>query len=139
VVPEDARAAGLIKVLRVPRGSSVLIPRAERGLDLLPDALRKKGVLVAVVPAYRTVPDAEGRRALRRALIQNADAVLFASGSAVDVGHADVKLSGAAAVAIGPTTAAALRKRGIEPAAVSKKPDPKSFAAAAVAALKGRP
>jgi len=139
VVPEDARSAGLAKVLRVPRGSSVLIPRAERGLTLLPNALRKKGVIVNVVPVYRTLPDQEGRRALRRALINGADAVLFASGSAAALGAADVKLSGAAAVAIGPTTASVLRSRGVRPAAVSKKPDPKSFARAAVLALRGRP
>lgn len=138
MVPEDARAAGLVKVLRVPRGSRVLIPRAERGLDLLPNALRQKGVLVTVAQTYRTVPDEDGRRALRRALIGHADAVLFASGSAADLGAADLKLAGAAAVAIGPTTAAALREHGVV-AAVSARPDPKSFAAATVKALKGRP
>lgn len=139
VVPEDARSAGLAKVLRVPRGSRVLILRAERGLDLLPNALRKKGVLVTVVPVYRTIPDEEGRRTLRRALINGADAVLFASGSAAALGAADVKLSGAAAVAIGPTTAAVLRSHGVIPAAVSKTPYPKSFTRATVLALRGRP
>ncbi|MBI5246954.1 MAG: uroporphyrinogen-III synthase [Elusimicrobia bacterium] len=139
VVPEDARSAGLTKALRVPRGARVLIPRAERGLNLLPNALRKKGVLVTVVPVYRTLPDQEGRRALRRALIDGADAVLFASGSAARLGASDVKLSGAVAVAIGPTTAAVLRSRGVRPAAVSKRPDPKSFARAVVLALRGRP
>ena len=139
LVPDDARSSGLAKALRVPRGSRVLIPRAERGLNLLPNALRKKGALVTVVPCYRTLPDLAGRRTLRRALIKGADAVLFASGSAAKLGAADVKLYGAAAVAIGPTTAAALRSRGVIPAAVSKAPDPKSFAAAAVLALRGRP
>ena len=139
VIPEDARAAGLAKALRVPRGSRVLIPRAERGLDTLPKALRRSGVLVTVVPAYRTLPDSEGRRALRRALALGADAVTFASGSAAILGVPDVKLSGAAAVAIGPTTATTLRAHGVIPAAVSKRPDPESFARAVVLALRGRP
>jgi len=139
VIPEDARAAGLAKALRVPRGSRVLIPRAERGLDTLPEALRRSGARVTVVPAYRTLPDAEGRRTLRHALALGADAVTFASGSAAVLGVPDVKRSGAAAVAIGPTTAATLRAHGVVPAAVSKRPDPESFARAVVLALRGHP
>lgn len=139
VIPEDARAAGLARALRVPRGSRVLIPRAERGLDTLPKALRRSGAHVTVVPAYRTVADADGRRVLRRALALGADAVTFASGSAAVLGVPDLKLSGAAAVAIGPTTAATLRAHGVVPAAVSKRPDPESFARAVVLALRGRP
>ncbi len=139
VIPEDARAAGLAKALRVPRGSRVLIPRAERGLNVLPKALRSAGARVTVVPAYRTVADAHGLRVLRRALALGADAVTFASGSAAVLGVPDVKRSGAAAVAIGPTTAATLRAHGVTPAAVSKRPDPESFARAVVLALRGRP
>lgn len=139
VIPEDARAAGLARVLRVPRGSNVLIPRAERGLDTLPRALRDSGARVTVVPAYRTVADLEGRSALRRALALGADAVTFASGSAAVLGARDLAIADAAAVAIGPTTAATLRAHGIVPAAVSKRPDPESFARAVVLALRGRP
>jgi len=139
VVPEDARASGLARVLRVPRGARVLIPRAERGLNTLASTLRKSGARVTVASAYRTLPDASGRRALRRALALGADAVLFASGSAADLGARDTALSGAAAIAIGPTTAAALRARGVVPAAVAKRPDPKSFARAVVLGLRGRP
>lgn len=138
VIPEDARAAGLARVLRVPRGSNVLIPSAERGLDTLPKSLRKAGARVTVATAYRTVADDTGRRALRRALVNGADAVLFASPSAAALGAADCCLAGAAAVAIGPTTAAALRARGLSPF-VSKRPDPESFARATVLALRGRP
>lgn len=139
VIPEDARAAGLAKILRVPRGSNVLIPRAERGLDTLSRALRKAGARVTVVSAYRTVPDKEGRLSLRRALALHADAVTFASGSAAMLGARDCVLSGAAAIAIGPTTAAVLRSRGVIPAAVAKRPDPESFARAVVSGLRGRP
>ncbi len=139
VIPEDARAAGLAKALRVPRGSSVLIPRAERGLDTLPRALRKAGALVDAPAAYRTVADPEGLRALRRALALGADAVTFASPSAAVLAVADLKLSGAAAIAIGPTTAATLRAKGVAPAAVAKRPDAESFARAVVEGLRGRP
>ncbi|MBI2386705.1 MAG: uroporphyrinogen-III synthase [Elusimicrobia bacterium] len=139
MVPEDARSAGLARILRVPRGSRVLIPRAERGLDTLPRSLRKAGARVTVVPAYRTVPDPDGMRRLRRALALGADAVTFASPSAAVLAVPDLKLSLAAAVAIGPTTAAALRAKGVVPAAVAKRPDPESLARAVVEGLKGRP
>lgn len=139
VIPEDARAAGLAKALRVPRGTRVLIPRAERGLDTLPRALRAAGARVTVVPAYRTVSDVDGLRVLRRALALGADAVTLASGSAAVLAAPDLKLSGAAAIAIGPTTAASLRAKGVIPAAVAKRPDPESFARAVVLALRGRP
>lgn len=139
VLPEDARSAGLAQVLRVPRGSRVLIPRAERGLDTLPRSLRKAGAVVDVPSAYRTVPDPQGLRALTRALALGADAVTFASPSAAVLAVPLLKLSGAAAVAIGPTTASALRAKGVVPAAVSQKPDPESFAKAVVAGLRGRP
>ncbi len=139
VIAEDARAAGLARALRVPRGSRVLIPRAERGLKTLPKSLRAAGARVTVVAAYRTVADPDGLRRLRRALALGADAVCFASGSAAILGAPDLKLSGAAAVAIGPTTADALRARGVVPAAVAERPDPKSFAHAVVRALRGRP
>jgi len=139
VVPEDARAAGLARVLRVPRGTRVLLPRAERGLDTLATGLRKAGARVTIVTAYRTLPDDKGRRTLRRALALGADAVCFASGSAAVLGARDVALSGAAAIAIGPTTAAVLRSHGVVPAAVAKRPDPGSFARAVVLGLRGRP
>jgi len=139
VISADARAAGLARVLRVPRGARVLIPRAERGLDTLPDALRKSGAHVTVVTAYRTIADMPGRRSFRRALALGADAVTLASGSAAVLAARDLALSNAAAVAIGPTTAAALRAAGISPAAIAKKPDPESFARAVVLALRNRP
>ena len=139
VIPEDARSAGLVNVLRVPRGARVLIPRAERGPATLARALRGAGARVTTAPAYRTLSDKAGLRSLRRALALGCDAVCFASGSAAVLGARACALSGAAAVAIGPTTAAVLRSLGVIPAAVSKKPDPQSFARAVVVALRGRP
>lgn len=132
IVPEDSRAAGLARVLSIKQGARVLIPRAERGLDVLPDSLRASGARVSIAAAYRTLPDAAGRKILRRALSSGADAVCFASGSAVS---ALGTLRPAVAVAIGPTTAAALRARGIVPAAIAKRPDPEAFAQAVERAL----
>ncbi len=67
VVPEDARAEGLVRSLNLPRGARVLLPRAEHGLEFLPERLAASGAVVTRATAYRTVPDAAGRRAPPRA------------------------------------------------------------------------
>ena len=113
----------------------MLLPRAERGLDVLPDGLRASGAHVTLAAAYRNVADVAGRKTLRRALRLGADAVCFASGSAASA-LGTLGLRSAVAVAIGPTTAAALRARGIVPAAIAKKPDPEAFAQAVERALR---
>lgn len=140
VVPDDARAAGLARALKLPRGARVLLPRAERGLEVLPERLAASGAVVARATAYRTVADAAGKRALKRALASGADAAFFASGSAA----AEAKslrraFRGCAVVAIGPTTAAELTAAGLRPAAVAKSPELASQVAAVEIALRRRP
>ncbi|MEK7382535.1 MAG: uroporphyrinogen-III synthase [Elusimicrobiota bacterium] len=142
VVPEDARAEGLAAALRLRKGSRVLIPRAERGREALPRILRQAGARVTLATAYRTLSDHGGRRILRNALAGGAHAVLFASPSAVKsaanaLGRARMKtvFLKIAAVAIGPTTTAALKACGVRPAAVAQHPDAESFALAASKAL----
>ena len=144
VIPEARRAEGLAGALRLPRGSRVLIPRAERGRQALPRLLKAAGHRVTAVSAYRTAPDHAGRRALRTALAAGADAACFASGSAVAsaaaaLGPARLRRAfrTCAAVAIGPVTAAALRKRGVT-AAVARTADDRSLADAVVRALRRR-
>jgi uroporphyrinogen III methyltransferase/synthase len=145
VVPEDGRAEGLVRSMNLPRGAAVLLPRAEHGLEFLPTRLAASGAVVTRATAYRTVPDAAGRRALKRALEAGADAVCFASGSAVASAAAVFEgtsfrrtFRDCAVVAIGPTTAEDLRAFGVHPAAVAKKPDVESLVVAIVAALKAR-
>ena len=145
VVPEDARAEGLVRSLNLPRGARVLLPRAEHGLEFLPKRLAASGAVVTRATAYRTVADAAGRRALQRALAAGADAVCFASGSAVASAAAVFDgtsfrraFRDCAVIAIGPTTAADLRAFGVHPAAIAKRPDVASLTAAVVAALKAR-
>jgi len=146
VVPEDARAEGLARSLKLPRGARVLLPRAERGLEVLPKGLAAAGAVVTCAAAYRTAADAPGRNALRRALAAGADAACFASGSAVDSAAAAFEktsfrraFANCAVVAIGPTTAAELTAFGVHPAAVAKTPDVASFVDAVVAALRRKP
>ena len=137
VVPEDARAAGLARAWKLPRGARVLLPRAERGLTVLPEALAAAGARVTLAAAYRTVRDPAGLRVLRRAVAAGADAACFASGSAAAALGA-ARLGRCAAVAIGPTTAAALRARGLRAAAVARNPGADAFADAVARALEGK-
>mgnify|MGYP001615529976 CR=1 FL=1 len=145
VIPEDSRAEGLAASLRLPRGCRVLLPRAERGREALPRLLRAAGARVTPAAAYRTLADKAGLRRLREALDCGAHAVLFASPSAVTsaanrLGRARMRrvFGTVAAVAIGPTTAAALRALGVTPAGVAPRPDADSFASAAARALGAR-
>ncbi|MCP4435353.1 MAG: uroporphyrinogen-III C-methyltransferase [Actinomycetia bacterium] len=62
-------------------GGRVVILRAQEGRDVLPDGLAERGWTVELVPAYRTVPAVPADSLRER--IEAADAVLFASSSAV--------------------------------------------------------
>lgn len=143
-VPDDARAEGLARALKLPRGARVLLPRAEKGREVLPRLLRAAGAEVTLATAYRTLADHDGRVRLKAALAGGAHAVCFASPSAVAsaaaaLGQARLRrvFTAAAAVAIGPTTAAALKSRGVR-AAQAAAPGPDALADAVVRALRGR-
>lgn len=103
------------------RGRRVLIPRAAAGNDLLPLTLRRAGADVTVAPAYSIVPDPAARRLVRAAAAREVDWVTFTSPSTVE-GFLEAAgpvggelLRRAKAAAIGPVTAEALRRRGVEP------------------------
>jgi uroporphyrinogen-III synthase len=119
-------AEGLAAAAGRVRGR-ILLPRAEQGRAVLPRLLRARGARVDAVTAYRTVPDRRGARRLRRAAAR-ADAVVFASGSAVEsfldgLGAAAGRrlFARAAAASIGPVTGAALARRGIKAAVQARR------------------
>src|SRR5439155_19120622 len=86
---EAAATAALELLAGAPEGAAgrrALLARAEVARDALPEALRARGVLVDVVPVYRTVPargsDVDALRdALRPGQI---DAATFTSSSTVE-------------------------------------------------------
>ncbi len=101
-------------------GKRVLLPRAAVARDLVPEELRRRGALVDVVEAYRTVtPDGAAER-VRRALECKPDCVTFTSSSTVrnfvDATGAE-SLRGVRAVSIGPVTTATASELGVEVAA----------------------
>ncbi|MFP3866614.1 MAG: uroporphyrinogen-III C-methyltransferase [Desulfobacteraceae bacterium] len=121
-VPTDYRAEGLVESLapQIRPGSLIVLPRAQVAREVLPQELQKRGALVHVVPAYKTVP-AAGLPPEAEALFQQGqvDVLTFTSSSTVThfaalVGEARLaELSaGTVIAAIGPVTAQTLERYG---------------------------
>lgn len=115
LVPELARAEGLLARFPDPEPDSrwVLLPRAVSGSAVLVDGLAERGYRVDVVPAYETLQPVVDEAVL--AAVAEADAVTFASGSAV---AGLLALAGPARMppvvaTIGPVTSAAVREAGL--------------------------
>jgi len=135
LVPRRQRVDGLLAEFP-PGGGQVLIAQADRAAVTLADGLRGLGYRVTVVEAYRTalaVPSA-----VELALLDAADAVLLASGSALEAWLAAGVAPAAirpAVVAIGPSTAAAAARLGVAVAAVASTPADADVVAAVATAL----
>lgn len=150
LLPEDSSSTGLLRAF--PRGDgAVLLPQADLAPPDLRDGLVRSGWSVRRIEAYRTVPfpaDAARRvpgiveEGTQPALLPFADAVRLASGGVQPavvftapstVREFHEKLDGPLdflPVAIGRTTAAALRTQGWEPAATAADPTPHGIARA---------
>ncbi|HXX68383.1 MAG TPA: uroporphyrinogen-III synthase, partial [Polyangiaceae bacterium] len=125
VVAAEFRGEGLahdlLEALSEERFTSVLIARAARARDVLPDALRAAGHRVDVAPAYETHPPPhETVEALARELdLGRIDAVTFTSSSTVEnlcdlLGSSVVELlRGTRVASIGPITTASAQARGV--------------------------
>ena len=122
LVPEQFQAEGVLDALKPEelRGKRVLIPRAAKAREILPETLRQWGAVVDVVEAYRTViPTLDASRL--RGLLQEAavDMVTFTSSSTVanfvklfrGEKLSDI-LHGTAIACIGPITEATVRELG---------------------------
>lgn len=126
--------AALAAELGVVDGARVLLPRARIASPDLPTALVARGARVDDVAAYDTHIGPESSRApLARALAEGVEAVVFSSGSTV-AGFARLTadpraaLAGVATVCIGPSTARALTRLGIEPSRVASRRTPRALA-----------
>jgi uroporphyrinogen III methyltransferase/synthase len=147
VVPCEAEAGALVTAMasQARAGMRVLYPASSRALPALSKGLAQLGLEVTQVEAYRTeqatLDVGECRKWIERAAVA---AVTFASPSAVAeleqaLGKDDMNrlLTGAVAVAIGPTTARALLERG-HAAIVSERASLAALAAATSRALQSR-
>ncbi|HEX4448693.1 MAG TPA: uroporphyrinogen-III synthase [Polyangiaceae bacterium] len=99
----------------------VLLPRAAKARDVLPEILRAAGCTVDVVPAYETHPPPAGpvNRLIEDLTGRRLDAATFTSSSTVDnfcdlLGSRAAELLGKTKVAsIGPITTASAERRGL--------------------------
>jgi uroporphyrinogen III methyltransferase/synthase len=122
VVPERFVAESLVEALAGVDATRALVARASEARDVLPDALKERGIEVDVVALYETVPEPLSPRALEQA--RSADYITFTSSSTVRFfleaagdggqGHA-VLAPPTRIVSIGPVTSATLREHGLEP------------------------
>lgn len=135
VLAEEETGAGLARALLERLGAArppVLLPTARGGRPELGDALRAAGCPVRRVELYESIPLPPPPAAEL-----DVDAVVVASPSGARAGLEGCAGAGlrARVVAIGPTTAAALRDLGLEVAATAERPTTEGVVAAVVAAL----
>jgi uroporphyrinogen III methyltransferase/synthase len=108
-------------VLASGESQRVLIPRAARAREVLPEALRAAGCKVDVVAAYETHPPPRETvlNLVRELEVGHVDAVTFTSSSTVDnlcdlLGPRAAELLGSGRIAsIGPVTTDTARARGL--------------------------
>lgn len=122
VVPKQFRAEGILEVLEpeAMRGKRVLIPRADKAREILPETLRQWGAEVDVVEAYRTAIPATDTSELKSILQRGGvDMITFTSSSTVSnfvrllQGRSLAELLGGTAVAcIGPITRKTVEEAG---------------------------
>lgn len=122
-IPERYVAEGVVEGL-LARGKvdgvRMLLPRAAKAREVLPDELRKAGARVDVISAYETIPAAARKdEVLERTQAGTLDCVTFGSSSTVENflslipaetlrAHPEVRLA-----AIGPVTAKTLEAHGL--------------------------
>lgn len=123
LVPEDHRAEGVLDLLDAERvrGKRVLLPRAARAREILPETLRERGAEVDLIQVYETgLPEPEAYRAgLDRLERGEVDVLSFTSASTVDNFAAIVGpglhdlCAGKMVLAIGPITKEACERVGL--------------------------
>jgi len=141
LVATVSTGAGLAEALqpRIQPGESVLLPAAEQGRRSLEDGLRAAGVTVERVAAYRSSPAGSVPEGWAEVVTHPPRCVLFGSPRTVEaflsLPGAEALVPRVRAVAVGPTTAAALQARGWQPAAISASPTPPEWVEAAIRAI----
>ena len=120
------------KMVGKAKGKRFLLPQSDLAAPHIADRLREAGAIVTSVVAYQTcVPKSLDGEQVDRIRREGADAVIFASPSALRnfaqvLGPLAFKRMGekSAFVAIGPTTARAIRDAGVPVAMEAAKPNP---------------
>jgi uroporphyrinogen III methyltransferase / synthase len=131
LVPEQYQAEGILEALlsKDVFGKRVLIPRAARARDILPETLRQRGARVDVVEAYQTVlPQADVAALCKLLRDRKIDVITFTSSStatnfSVMLRDQDLPrlLSRAVIACIGPITKKTVEDLGMRPEIVSEE------------------
>jgi uroporphyrinogen III methyltransferase/synthase len=104
------------------KGKRILLARAKKARDILPNGLKKMGAGVDVVEVYRTVKPKGGSKRLKELLAEGKiDGIAFTSSSTVDhfvkllkKENLEKLLKGIAIACIGPVTARTAREWGMK-------------------------
>ncbi len=120
LVPPQYRAEELVYSLGdAVVGKKILLPRAKKAREVLPDELRAHGAIVDVVQCYKTVKAKEDYSEIKALLAAGKiDVVTFTSSSTVNnfvklIGDKSILPPNQIYAAIGPITAATCRKNGL--------------------------
>ena len=86
LVPSKYQAEGILERLDPSeiRGRHILIPRAAKAREILPETLRQWGAIVDVVQAYKTVLPEDSQFALHELSEKQIDVITFTSSSTVE-------------------------------------------------------
>ena len=126
LLPERMVAESLVEALEEIdlKGKRVLLARASEAREVLPDALRRLGAELDVVPLYETVAETPAPETAERAA--GAGYITFTSASTVrnlvDALGEELPRS-ARVVSIGPVTSQAVREAGLEVAVEAERHD----------------
>lgn len=126
IVPQVYRAEGVVQAVAEAvgddlQGLKILLPRALKAREVLPQELRKLGARVDVVPVYRSVVPEEAGRRLRECLDAGVDLATFTSSSTVhnfarlvEQEGLGPRLQDVVVACIGPITADTATANGLE-------------------------
>jgi uroporphyrinogen-III synthase len=149
VIPKQYVAESLLAELGDEvKGSRILLARAAIARDVLPEELARRGAVVDVVDAYRTVVPSGAVERMREVFSDASrvpDAVTFTSSSTVKHFFGllrEARLAGRhesmKALSIGPITSETLREFGWEPEVEAASHDVEGLVEAAVSKLRLR-
>jgi uroporphyrinogen III methyltransferase / synthase len=130
LVPAKYQAEGILEELDAAeiRGRRILMPRAAKAREILPETLRHWGASVDVVQAYQTVLPQDCSFALHELLQRQIDVITFTSSSTVENFLRILKgedpnriLQGVIVACIGPITARTIVESGLRADIVSSE------------------
>ncbi|MFH1624064.1 MAG: uroporphyrinogen-III C-methyltransferase [Pseudomonadota bacterium] len=123
-IPQEYKAEAIVEGLRREgiEGKNVLLPRAEKAREVLPEQIRHSGGNIDVVAAYKSLKALKDREPIKKLLKEGAiDVITFTSSSTVtnfaeafDGDKLPVLMRGVTTASIGPITAETAKKLGIE-------------------------